>query len=298
MNISKKLHNNKGYTLIELMITLFIFAIITMFGVPAFYAFIESSRAKSQVIHAANFLRSAQEIASATNRTIYVYTAGYFDYSNHKEDYWYQDWIMSFKPIGDNLREISQQDTALNDNAGNYLISRQTIFTPSAALNLFVIDSANHNAVDLASVTSDAAGDTIEMDGYSHVRSSHHIQGASEDQGKPTYMTFHPSGSITMPIFIVAEGGENQTFDTTHIQNNMANHWAELRNEFDTPIAILAGCRTARGLNIDAVNYTFNRAVIDADYIFDTPVEMGRDNKKYYAAPSFGHYLCGSSFLQ
>lgn len=301
---------NKGYTLIELMVTLTIFSIIAMFGVPAFYNFIEKSRAKSQIIHAANFLRSAQEIASATNRVIYVYTDGYLNYTNHKDDYWYQDWVMSFKPIGQlkiennnsSVNTISDQDAELGVNSNepnkgvNYLITRQRIFTPSDAYQLFIIDSTQHNSNDFASLEKNSLGssDALEMDGYSIVRNSK-IQGAEE--GKPTFLTFHPSGAVTMPIFIIAESGENQSFDATHISGRTANHWVTMRAEFTDTIAVLAGCRVARGLNIDSINYTFNSALINSDTLFDTPILKNYDHN-YFAAPSFEDKLCGSRFLQ
>ncbi len=312
MNLRINTYNNKGYTLIELMVTLAIFAIIAMFGVPAFYTFIEKSRAKSQIIQAANFLRSAQEISTATNRVVYVYTEGYLkEYKEEdKYNYWYQDWIMSFKPLGqlvdDNdkntVNTISSQDAELgvgsiDPNKGvNYLIAKQRIFTPSSAYKLFIIDSAQHNNIDFASVTKDTLdnGDIVEMDGYSVVRNST-VQGA--EGGKPTFITFHPSGAVTMPIFIIAEDGSNQTFSSTHSNSTIANSWTIMKTNFTDPIGILAGCRLARGLNIDSINYTFNPTLMNLNTLFDTKVHQ-YNGHTYFAAPSFQNNLCGSKFLQ
>lgn len=310
MKLRINTYNNKGYTLIELIVTLTIFAIISMFGVPAFYNFIEKSRAKSQVIHAANFLRSAQEIASATNRVIYVYTEGYLKYADHKDDYWYQDWIMSFKPIGQlkssegeiSINTIENQDRELGVNSSdpnkgvNYLITKQRIFTQNNAYQLFIIDSKQHNSNDFASMEKNtlSAGETVEMDGYSIVRNSA-IQGA--ERGKPTFLTFHPSGAVTMPIFIVAESGENLSLESSHKNGDFANHWENIQGKFKNPVAVLAGCRIARGLNIDSINYTFNSTLLTSKTLFDTPI-LRSYGHTYFAAPSFENKLCGSKFLQ
>lgn len=311
MKLQISINNNKGYTLIELMITLMIFAIIAMFGVPAFYGFIEQSRAKTQMIQAANFLRSAQEISTATNRVVYVYTDDYLNYNAaNLANYWYSDWVMSFKPIGhttggtnNTINTISDQDTELGVGSNdptqgiNYLITRQRIFTPSNAYKLFIVDSSNHNSVDFASMSKETLSkeDTIEMDGYSIVRNSA-IQGA--EAGKPTFLTFHPSGAVTMPIFIIAEDGSNQTFINTDIKDGKANNWAQMKEKvFINPLGILAGCRLARGLNIDSINYTFNKSIIGSNTLFDTPIHNDY-GYKYFAAPSFTDSLCGSTFLQ
>ena len=313
MNLRRSLHTNKGYTLIELMITLFIFAIITMFGVPAFYDFIEQSRAKSQMVKAANFLRSAQEIATSTNRIVYVYTAGYFDYGTNADkdtDYWYADWIMSFKPIGFNHTSIDQQDDALEgkrektqeekDNATqeekdkdqyslvgngtpntNYLIARQTIFTISEQYNISVLDSTEHNAIDRLELN---ASGIIEMEGYSRVREAPD-QGVVN--GKPTYLVFYPSGALIMPIFVLDKNPVNASF-------NSDTQWAQIKGTFQDPIGVLAGCRIGGGLTIDVINYTFNKELIQNDLTFSATQIDGTSG----SPPSFSQNICGSRFLQ
>lgn len=299
MNLRRTLHKNKGYTLLELMLTLFVFAIITMFGVPAFYQFIETSRAKTEIIKAANFLRSAQEIATASNRTVYVFTEGYFDSAN-TEDYWYQDWIMAFKPIGENNRTITAQDAELRitgENAPNpnYLISKQKIFTESSAFHLNVLDSVNHNAVDLKKISgSDYAADEFESDGYSVVRAED-IQGTKT--GKPTYMIFYPSGAVVMPVFVLDEN--KLAADKTHFKK--AHQWDKIKTDFKEPVAILAGCRMGHALTIDSINYTFNQQAISHANLFNS-VERKRTvdtgNQILHSAPSFGNEFCGSKYVQ
>lgn len=306
MNLRLNHHNNRGYTLIELMITLMIFAIVSMFAVPAFYNFIEQSRAKSQVIKAANFLRSAQEIAISTNRVVYVYTAGYFDYAAHKDDYWYQDWIMSFKPIGDDYQTISQQDVALQDGSEkkpnpNYLIAQQSIFVPSNLYSVNVLDSKEHNAINRKKLTGSSVD--IEMDGYSRVRDEN-VQGSTV--GKPTYLVFYPSGALVMPVFVLDEHIVDVSFSNT-------KNWNSIKEEFNKPVGILAGCRMGRGINIDSINYTFNSETIAADNVienstnnrYDPAKQLPRIDsspdisvKSYHSPPSFGELLCGSKFLQ
>ena len=295
MNLRRSLHTNKGYTLIELMITLFIFAIITMFGVPAFYDFIEQSRAKSQMVKAANFLRSAQEIATSTNRIVYVYTAGYFEFgadATQDANYWYADWIMSFKPIGFKHVSIDQQDDALEaknqgstDGNGtpntNYLIARQSIFTISNQYNLSVLDSTEHNAIDQRELNSSG---TIEMEGYSRVREAP-AQGVVE--GKPTYLVFYPSGALVMPIFVLDENIVDASFDSN-------TQWNQIRPQFQDPVGILAGCRIGGGLTVDVINYTFNRDIIQNDLTFTATQVDGTSG----SPPSFSQNICGSRFLQ
>lgn len=291
MNLRRLLHTNKGYTLIELMITLFIFAIITMFGVPAFYDFIEQSRAKSQMVKAANFLRSAQEIATSTNRIVYVYTAGYFDYDHNrdKDNYWYQDWIMSFKPIGFKHTTIVEQDRALRiENGGkmtanlNYLITQQQIFTPNNIFRLNVLDSREHNAIDRKKISGSSVN--TELEGYSKVRET-------PDQGsvigKPTYLVFYPSGALIMPIFVLDKTTVDESFSSTKT-------WSNIKTEFTDPIGILAGCRIGGGLTIDVINYTFNKALIQNDLTF-SPTQI---NNTSGSPPSFSQNICGSRFLQ
>lgn len=289
MNLRRSLHTNKGYTLIELMITLFIFAIITMFGVPAFYDFIEQSRAKSQMVKAANFLRSAQEIATSTNRIVYVYTAGYFDYgkpNNNDQDYWYKDWIMSFKPIGYKHIAIDQQDAALESANGtpnpNYLIAQQSIFTKSNKFFLNVLDSAEHNAIDRKKLTGSSVN--IEMEGYSRVRETPN-QGVVA--GKPTYLVFYPSGALIMPIFVLDENSVDESFTST-------NYWNNIKTKFNDPVGVLAGCRIGGGLTIDVVNYTFNKTIIQNDQSFAPMLSATTSG----SPPSFSQYVCGSKFLQ
>lgn len=286
MNLRRSLHTNKGYTLIELMITLFIFAIITMFGVPAFYDFIEQSRAKSQMVKAANFLRSAQEIATSTNRIVYVYTEGYFDYgrpNNNDQDYWYKDWIMSFKPIGHNHTTIAEQDASLRiGNEGsrkanpNYLIAQQTVFTKSSQYFLNALDSSKHNAIDRKKI---GASDN-EMEGYSKVRETPD-QGSVKD--KPTYLVFHPSGTIVIPVFVIS----TQNFDNTDFFTN-------LTNKLETAIGALAGCRIGGGLTIDTINYTFNKELIQNPKTFEQTLLDGTSG----SPPSFSQNICGSRLLQ
>lgn len=293
MNLRRILHTNKGYTLIELMITLFIFAIITMFGVPAFYNFIEQSRAKTQMVKAANFLRSAQEIATASNRTVYVYTTGYFKYGeagNNDPDYWYQDWVMSFKPIGHDNKDIDQQDDSLEakdpgttvgngtPNA-NYLISQQTIFTKSDAMAINVLDSDQHNAIDRREL---AGSGIIEMEGYSRVREAP-AQGVVDE--KPTYLVFYPSGAVVMPIFYLSR----ESFDPTK-----AHVSAVTAANLQDTIGVLAGCRMAGGLNIDSINYTNDSTVITHANTFTHYPIAGTSG----SAPSFSRSICGSRFLQ
>ena len=327
MNLRRSLHTNKGYTLIELMITLLIFAIITMFGVPAFYDFIEQSRAKSQMIKAANFLRSAQEIATSTNRIVYVYTAGYFDYeeldiSNDErkgiddkiklyQAYWYQDWIMSFKPIGFKHVSIDQQDKALEiqrekdddekekshqseKDSGkystvgtgspntNYLIARQSIFTKSNQYNLSVLDSLDHNAIDRKKLAKSTVN--IEMEGYSRVRQAPD-QGVVE--GKPTYLVFYPSGALIMPVFVLDANAVDESFSST-------KSWNNIKGKFKDPIGVLAGCRIGGGLTMDVINYTFNKALIQNVITFAPTAVLGTSG----SPPSFSEHICGSKFLQ
>lgn len=314
MNLRRSLYTKNGYTMIELMITLMIFAIVTMFGVPAFYNFIEQSRAKSQMVKAASFLRSAQEIATSTNRIVYVYTAGYFDYGTDADidaDYWYADWIMSFKPIGFKHISIDQQDKALESqrekddtekeqshqsekDSGNYetigtgtpntnyLIARQSIFSRSSQYNLSVLDSLDHNAIDrkkLADSTVD-----VEMEGYSRVRQAPD-QGVVE--GKPTYLVFYPSGALIMPIFVLDENAVDASFSS-------AKTWNNIKASFRDPIGVLAGCRIGGGLTIDVINYTFNKDLIQNNLTF-TPTAL--DNTSG-SPPSFSQNICGSKFLQ
>ena len=294
MNLRRSLHTNKGYTLIELMITLSIFAIITMFGVPAFYNFIEQSRAKSQMVKAANFLRSAQEIATSTNRIVYVYTEGYFNFeqlgtSNNlrQQAYWYKDWIMSFKPIGHKHTTITEQDISLRINNGgkitanpNYLIAKQQIFTESNAFHLNVLDSTEHNAIDRKNIS----GSTVntEAEGYSRVRETP-AQGSVKD--KPTYLVFYPSGALIMPVFVLDENTVDESFKKN-------NQWDKIKKKFNNPIGILAGCRVGGGLTIDAINYTFNKNVIQRDTSF-TP-----SNVAGLSPPSFSQSICGTKYLQ
>lgn len=304
MNLRRSLHTNKGYTLIELMITLFIFAIITMFGVPAFYDFIEQSRTKSQLVKAASFLRSAQEIATSTNRIVYVYTDGYFDYDHNrdKDDYWYRDWIMSFKPIGFNHTAIDQQDKALEGKKAkpdakdddvekfigngepnpNYLITRQTIFTKSNQYQLSVLDSKEHNAIDRKKLTGSSAN--IEMEGYSRVREAP-AQGVVV--GKPTYLVFYPSGALIMPIFVLDENAVDESFST-------GNHWLQIKAKFKDPIGVLAGCRIGGGLTMDVINYTFNKEIIQNVITFAPTMRAETSG----SPPSFSEHVCGSKFLQ
>lgn len=314
MNLRKTLHNNKGYTLIELMITLFIFAIITMFGVPAFYDFIEKSRAQNQMIKAANFLRSAQEIATSTNRIVYVYTSGYFDYgadASKDANYWYQDWIMSFKPIGFKHTSIDQQDDALEiqrekdddekeksdqsekdsgkyETVGtgtpntNYLIASQSIFTKSNQYNLSVLDSLDHNAIDRKKIAKSTVN--IEMEGYSRVRQAPD-QGVVE--GKPTYLVFYPSGALIMPVFVLDKNAVDESFSSI-------KSWNNIKEEFKDPIGVLAGCRIGGGLTIDAINYTFNKELIKNNLTFSATIVPGTSG----SPPSFSQNICGSRFLQ
>jgi len=318
MNLRRSLHTNKGYTLIELIITLFIFAIITMFGVPAFYDFIEQSRAKSQMVKAANFLRSAQEIATSTNRIVYVYTAGYFDFeqldiSDDKRGssindkvklyhaYWYEDWIMSFKPIGSKHTTIAEQDKALEGKKEkenikdddldkfegdgtpntNYLIARQPIFTKNNQYYLSAFDSTEHNAIDRKNL--DTAG-FIEMEGYSRVREAP-AQGIVE--GKPTYLVFYPSGSLTMPIFALSKNPVDASF-------NKDTQWRDIKAALQDPIGVLAGCRIGGGLAMDVINYTFNKELIQDVITFAPTAVPGTSG----SPPSFGEHICGSKFLQ
>lgn len=297
MNLRKTLHNNKGYTLIELMITLFIFAIITMFGVPAFYDFIEQSRAKSQMIKAANFLRSAQEIATSTNRIVYVYTTGYFDYEtkNLNDDsndldaikryrnYWYEDWVMSFKPIGHTHTTIAEQDASLRIGAEgnrtanpNYLIAQQTIFTKSNQYYVNVLDSSKHNAIDRKKIGSSNG----EMEGYSRVRQTPD-QGVVE--GKPTYLVFYPSGAVVMPVFLLTEQRLSNT-----------DFFTDLPTKINSAIGVLAGCRTSGRLTIDEINYSFNQAIIQNALTFTATALAGTSG----SPPSFSQNICGSRFLQ
>lgn len=291
MNLKRSLHTNKGYTLIELMITLFIFAIITMFGVPAFYNFIEQSRAKTQMVKAANFLRSAQEIATSTNRTVYVYTEGYFDYEHNrdKDTYWYRDWIMSFKPIGYNHTTITEQDIALRteDNGikkanPNYLIAKQQIFTTNNAFQLSVLDSKDHNAVDQRKLSSSTVPN--EMEGYSRVRATP-TQGSVTN--KPTYLVFYPSGALIMPVFVLDAEAVDDSFSST-------NQWRNIVTKFQNPIGVLAGCRIGGGLTIDVINYTFNQDIIRNPKTFE-PTKLSRTGG---SPPSFSQNICGSRFLQ
>lgn len=316
MNLRRSLHTNKGYTLIELMITLFIFAIITMFGVPAFYDFIEQSRAKSQMIKAANFLRSAQEIAIASNRTVFVYTAGYFDYgmpNNDDQNYWYKDWIMSFKPIGQGYLTTTPQDIELRtgDEGSrtanpNYLITQQPIFTPSNVYTLNILDSAIHNAVDTDELMNYRRGP--EMEGYSRVRATLSEDGIDQGsvKGKPTYMMFYPSGDIIMPIFVISKQGFDHAFDSTDYgtqwQNelNPSERDEDMDNDniFVKPFGILAGCRMAGGVTINSVNYTFRDSLINGK---DGDIEIFSHedrNRTSGSAPSFNHALCGTRALQ
>lgn len=307
MNLRRSLHTNKGYTLIELMITLFIFAIITMYGVPAFYDFIEQSRAKSQMVKAANFLRSAQEIATSTNRIVYVYTAGYFNYTNHKDDYWTQDWIMSFKPIGKNNIRISAQDLALENTQKpgtpnpNYLIAQQPIFTPSTTSILTILTSSRHNAIDRQSLSTSDAGGLIEMEGYSNVRVPYIKRGANgepekndkgepilqdgqgAESGKPTFLVFYPSGAFVMPVFMTS----NTPLSTTNFFNITD---ADLGNA----TGVLAGCRLGGGLTTDVINYTFNKEIIQNNLTFTPTIINGTSG----SPPSFSQNICGSKFLQ
>lgn len=293
MNLRRTLHNHnkKGYTLLELLVTLFIFALITMYGVPAFYHFIEESRAKTQLIRAAGFLRSAQEIATSSNRAVYVFTDGYFNYTDHVNDYWYQDWIMSFKPIGGANRSITDQDVSLKIVGAdapnpNYLISKQTIFTENGRYKLYVLDSSEHNAVDRKNLGG--SDDLIEMEGYSKVRDDN-VQGSTDD--KPTYIVFYPSGAVVMPVFVLAEDDEFTDTDTSF---SSSNNWASIRAKLEHPVAILAGCRMGRGLTIDAISYTFNQALINNNDIFEKENRTGTSG----SAPSFGPKFCGSKSLQ
>ena len=298
MNLRRSLHTNKGYTLIELMITLFIFAIITMFGVPAFYDFIEQSRAKSQMVKAANFLRSAQEIATSTNRIVYVYTAGYFNFEqlDTSDDqrvidtkiklynaYWYEDWIMSFKPIGYKHTTIEEQDTALRveENGtifpnNNYLIARQPIFTKSSQYFLNALDSSKHNAIDRKKI----GNIDNQMEGYSKVR-ERPAQGNVE--GKPTYLVFYPSGAIVMPVFVLSE---QRPTDTDFFTN--------LPTKLNSALGILAGCRIGGGLTIDTINYTFNKELIQNPKTFEQTLLDGTSG----SPPSFSQNICGSRLLQ
>lgn len=287
MNLRRALHTNKGYTLIELMITLFIFAVITMFGVPAFYDFIEESRAKAQMVKAANFLRSAQEISTATNRIVYVYTTGYLDYTAHKDDYWTQEWIMSFKPIGTNHIRISAQDLALEDPNNpkqpnpNYLISQQPIFTESPAYALNVLTSSKHNAIDRKKIGSS----DNEMEGYSNVRVAYPdaVDGQGSEEGKPTFLTFSPSGAMILPVFVLTKEPLTDFDFYTNLNNKMAN-----------ALGVLAGCRIGGGLTIDVINYTFNRTVIQNPKTFEQTI-LGNTSG---SPPSFSQNICGSRFLQ
>lgn len=285
MNLRRQFHANKGYTLIELMITLFIFAIITMFGVPAFYNFIETSRAKSQMVKAANFLRSAQEIATSTNRTVYVYTEGYFNYDHNrdKDTYWYKDWIMSFKPIGHNHSAITDQDIALRiEDKGikkanpNYLISQQSIFTESPAYALNVLTSSKHNAIDRKKIGSS----DNEMEGYSLVREAP-AQGSVRE--KPTYLMFSPSGAMVLPVFALTREPLNNT-----------NFFENLNDKMQDAMGVLAGCRIGGGLTVDVVNYTFNQNIIQNPKTF----EQTTLNNTSGSPPSFSQNICGSRFLQ
>ncbi|GAA5103237.1 pilus assembly FimT family protein [Wohlfahrtiimonas larvae] len=288
MKLRRSLHTNKGYTLIELMITLFIFAIITMFGVPAFYDFIEQSRAKSQLTKAANFLRSAQEIATSTNRIVYVYTEGYFDYDHNRDQdtYWYKDWIMSFKPIGHNNTTITEQDIALRtENNGvkkanpNYLISQQRIFTESPAYALNVLTSSMHNAIDRKKIGSS----DNEMEGYSLVRETP-AQGSVAN--KPTYLVFRPSGAMVLPVFVLTKEPLTNLDFYTNIDTKMAN-----------ALGVLAGCRIGGGLTIDVINYTFNQSIIQNPKTFEQVLlDNSRDTSG--SPPSFSQHICGSKFLQ
>lgn len=291
MNLRRTLHNNKGYTLIELMITLFIFAIITMFGVPAFYGFIEKSRAQNQMVKAANFLRSAQEIATSTNRIVYVYTTGYFNYTNHQDNYWMQDWVMSFKPIGRSNIRASAQDLSLEDpnNVGtpnpNYLIAQQSIFTPSNVYTLNVLGSTRHNSIDRRVLNNSSASGNIEMEGYSYVREKYpdNPNGQGTDIGKPTYMIFYPSGAVVMPVFVMAE----QPFADNDFFTN-------LPTKLSSATGVLAGCRIGGGLTIDVINYTFNTETIRHARTFTASALAGTSG----SPPSFSQSVCGSRFLQ
>lgn len=263
-----------------------------MFGVPAFYDFIEQSRAKSQMVKAANFLRSAQEIATSTNRIVYVYTAGYFDYgtdATKDADYWYADWIMSFKPIGYKHRSIAEQDKALRaeDNGkitpnNNYLIARQSIFTISNQYNLSVLDSLDHNAIDRKKLADSTVN--VEMEGYSRVRQAPD-QGVVK--GKPTYLVFYPSGALIMPIFVLDENVVNESFSS-------AKTWNNIKAGFSDPIGVLAGCRIGGGLTIDVINYTFNKELIQNNLTFEATAAPGTSG----SPPSFSQNICGSRFLQ
>ncbi|OYQ87269.1 prepilin-type cleavage/methylation domain-containing protein [Wohlfahrtiimonas chitiniclastica] len=285
MRSHRTLHS-KGYTLIELMITLVIFAIIALFGLPAFYAFLGKSDMKNQVAQAANFLRSAQEIATATNRTVYVYTEGYkgYDAANkaQKESYWNQPWIMSFKPVGrDFVTFKKQEDELLKDNSP-YEIARQRVFKDNGQFNIYTLESAMNASNGLISEPSGI----YALNGY-----------RSQNGGKPGFLKFSPSGEVTLPIFVIAKKGKNYSF------TSLSAKWRDVfdgtykgfakGNSTGNVVALLGGCRTHQGKIADTISYTFNQdAMLPADLF-----AMDSANK-FSPAFAFGNSACHSVFMQ
>lgn len=320
-----KSFNVKGYTMIELMLTLMIFAIITLFAVPAFFTFIERSRAKSQIAQAANFMRSAQEIAIANNRTIYVFTEGLLTYETdtaiQRAEYWHKDWVMAFKPMGMKFITMPQQVNEMIANPQNYTIAKQKNFSQSKKYALSTIDSNFHSNTSIYNVNP-TASTSLDMEGYSKVRSTE-FQGAFT--GAPTFIAFYPSGEVSLPIFVVSERTSAKektapsldtpfkydfTFNTPPKNGDTAHQWnADTQKNFAKPIALLGGCRTGRSLSVDAINYTFNPNVMQSEFIFNSlgvgvedafniTLKKSESKLHYHAAPSFGYYLCGSKFLR
>lgn len=187
-----KLLKQKGLTLVELAITLLIFSIIAIIALPSFEDLIVRSKIKTQTIAAANFMRSAQEMAISSNRPVYVYTDELFkDAVDTDGSYWYGEWIMSYAPLGIN-HSLSRSTLlrTLKDKESSFVIAKQKIFYPitSNKYKFFVAWSLEGNDSLLYPSGTSKKGNLYDTS-YAYV------------SGKPSVMRFYPSGMVEIPAF-------------------------------------------------------------------------------------------------
>lgn len=182
----------KGLTLVELAVTLLIFSIIAIIALPSFEDLIARSRIKTQTLAAANFMRSAQELAISGNRPVYIYTNKIFDNAVDTDgSYWYDEWIMAYAPLGvDYTLDRSKLLNKLKDTEANYLIAKQKIFSPiiSKKYKFFVAWSLEGNDSLLYPNGVTKKGKLYDTS-YAYV------------SGKPSFMRFYPSGIVEIPAF-------------------------------------------------------------------------------------------------
>ncbi|OUS06063.1 hypothetical protein A9Q81_04870 [Gammaproteobacteria bacterium 42_54_T18] len=108
---------NKGFSLIELMVTIAIAGIITATAVPSFNTTIERNRILSERDELAGHLRLARSAAAANNGTVVVCASS--DKANcNKTGDWESGWIVFLKGGPDIDKFVTATDTLLKVSEG------------------------------------------------------------------------------------------------------------------------------------------------------------------------------------